>query len=125
MWTFLTCWLTFYPFGRAKINVVLLCMLKWAHIVEDNGLGNFSIPNDMPRNQPGSAASRRFQDNLAWSSSYTNMNLDYKMQQMHFARPDHFPPSYPYAPSWEELWREKQVGAGGNGGGGDDYDNEE
>ncbi|CAI9284544.1 unnamed protein product [Lactuca saligna] len=84
-------------------------MYKWARIVEDNGLGNFSIPNDMPCNQPRvqvrqrsdeaeedeppvilvedelqmdtyNVAWSRFQDNLAQNSNYTNMSLDYMMQ---------------------------------------------
>lgn len=82
----------------------------------DNGLGKFSIPNDMPRNRlvrrvrqrsgeaeedeppvipteeelpmdPYNVAMRRFQDNLARSSSSTNMILDYMMQQMHSLNP--------------------------------------
>lgn len=74
---------------------------------------------------PYSMACRRFQDNLARSGNYTNITLDYMMQQLHFSRPDHFPASCPYVPSSEELWHEQQGGVGGCGGGhGDDDDDE-
>lgn len=42
------------------------------------------------------------------------------MQQMHVTRPKHFPPLYPYIPSWEDLRREQQGGTERSGGGGDD-----
>ncbi|CAH1440187.1 unnamed protein product [Lactuca virosa] len=83
-------------------------LYKRAHIVVDNGLGNFSIPNDTPRNQPrrrvrprgGEAdkdeppmipiedelpvdpynmALRQFQVNLARGVNYTNMSLHFMM----------------------------------------------
>lgn len=74
---------------------------------------------------PYNVSLRQFQDNLALSVNYTNMSLDYMMQQMHLNRPDNFLATYPHVPSQEELWRERQGGAGGSGGGGDDYDDEE
>ncbi|CAI9271392.1 unnamed protein product [Lactuca saligna] len=83
-------------------------LYKRDNIVVHNGYGNFSIPNDTPHNLPGSrviqrggdadedeplviltevdlpmdpynVTLRQFQDNLACSVNYTNMNLDFMM----------------------------------------------
>ena len=59
---------------------------------------------------------------MARCANYTNMILDYIMEQMHFPRPGHFPVSYPCVPSWEELWREQQGGVGESGAGNDDVE---
>lgn len=106
------------------------------NIVVDHGMGHFAIPDDTLRGQaprqvrqrgrepeadeppivrtddelpmdPYSIARRRFDDNLARSANYTNMSLDHFMEKMLVTRPTHFPPIYPYAPSWEEMWREQ------------------
>ena len=42
------------------------------------------------------------------------------MQQMSIHRPDAHPATYPYVPSWEEMWQEQQGGAGGSGAEGED-----
>ncbi|CAH1427605.1 unnamed protein product [Lactuca virosa] len=124
-------------------------LYKRANIVVDHGFGNFGIPDDTPRGQvprrvrprgnvpegeeppvvpevdempmdPYSVARRRFEDNLARSGNYTKMGIDYLMEQLHFPRLAHFPPTYPYEPTWDKLWKEQQGGAGGSGDGGDD-----
>lgn len=53
---------------------------------------------------PYNMALRKFQDNLARGVNYTNMSLDFMMQQMHFNQSDVFPATYMFVPSWEELW---------------------
>lgn len=94
----------------------------------NNGYGNFSIPNNNPRDQPGrrvwqrpgdheeepsiipiedelpmdpnNVALRRYQDNKARGINYTNIHLDIMMQHMNINRPSGDPVSYPYIPTW-------------------------
>lgn len=47
---------------------------------------------------------RRYQDNLGCGVTYTNMHLDILMQHMDIQRPNAYPVTYLYVPSWNELW---------------------
>ncbi|CAI9282080.1 unnamed protein product [Lactuca saligna] len=124
-------------------------LYKRTNIVVDHVVGTFRIPDDTPCQwvpnrgrqwgreagedeppvvhaddelpmDPYNATRRRYEDYMSRNDNYTNMCMDHFMFQMHVPRPDHFPPSYPHVPTWEELWREQQGGAGGSGGGVDE-----
>ena len=45
------------------------------------------------------------------------MHVDLMMQHMNIQRPSRYPVSYPYIPTYNEIWAEQQGGAGGSGGG--------
>lgn len=48
------------------------------------------------------------------------MHVDLMMQHMNIQRPSEFLDSYPYIPTWDELWAEQQGGARGSSGGDDE-----
>lgn len=50
---------------------------------------------------------RQFQNNLSRGVNHTNMTLEFMMLQMNLHQ--HYThPAYPYIPSWEDLWRDKE-----------------
>lgn len=62
----------------------------------------------------------RYHDNMGRGVNYSNMHLDLMIQHMNIQRPCEYLFSYPYIPTWDELWVEQQGGAGGSGCGDDE-----